>query len=661
MAKGTQHLIGRVRPPRVQITYDVEIGDAQVVKELPFVMGILSDLSGDSRDDLPKLKERAFIEISKGNFGEVMTSMHPSLRLRVDNMLPDKTGKFDIELKFNQIDDFRPERIITQVPALEQLNRHRVLLNDLLAKLNGNEELEEALSNVLSDEGVQKKLKEDLEKEGAQGMLEELFVGCNMSLKEEQWDASKQSLTEMLRQIVLIPAEERGSDIVAFTQRRVRNIDASLSNQLDAILHHPNFQELEGKWRGLYFLVKRTNTHKLLRLQILNISKEELLNDLEKAPDFDQSHLFKKIYEEEYGTFGGDPYSCLVGDYYFGRGPIDITLLREISKVAAAAHAPFITGTEPDMFDMKSFNKLNVPRDIATLFDSSEMARWRGFRETEDSRYVCMTLPRMMARVPYGPNFDPVKGVNYKESVVGTDDAKFCWANAAYGLAQRITYAAEQFGWTTAIRGVEGGGMLRNLPAYTYKTLDGDTILKCPTEVTITDRREKEISDQGFIALCHCKNTDRAVFFGAQTAQQPVVYDQVDATSNAQLSARITYILAASRFAHYIKCMVRDKIGSFMDRDEMFNYLNNWVTQYVLLNAEAPHAVKARFPLSEARIDVYDVPAQIGVYQAIIYLKPHFQLEGLTASIRMVANLPAEAEEAPEEDGGGEEEGGDEE
>ena len=662
MASGTQHLLGRIRPPRVQITYDVEIGDAQVVKELPFVMGILSDLSGHSRNDLPKMKERMFVDIMKPNFNDVMASMHPMLKLRVDNMLPGKSGMFNIELHFNQIVDFRPERIIAQIPALEQLNHYRILLNDLLSKLNGNEELEDALSNILTDDNAQKVLAEDLLKEGAQGMVDELFMGCSMAVKEAQWALSKKALTEVLRQVKLVPAEERGSDMLAFVQRRIRLIDQSLSNQLDTILHDPEFQELEGRWRGLYFLVSQTNTHKLLQLKILNVSKEELLGDLERAPEFDQSHLFKKIYEEEYGTFGGAPYSCLVGDYYFGRGPEDITLLREISRVAAASHAPFITGTAPDMFDLKSFATMNVPRDIGTIFESSEMARWRGFRETEDSRYICLTLPRMMARVPYGPKFDTVKGINYQETVDGTKDDKFCWSNAAYGLAQRITSAASRYNWTTAIRGVEGGGMVRGLPCYTYKTLDGDTILKCPTEVTITDRREKEISDQGFIALCHCKNTDRAVFFGTQTAQKPVIYDQIDASANAQLSARLTYILAASRFAHYIKCMVRDKIGSFMDRTEMFNYLNNWVTQYVLLNVEAPHAVKARFPLAEARIDVFDVPSQLGMFQAIIYLKPHFQLEGLTASIRMVANLPAPVEEPEAESEGaeGDEEDGEE-
>ena len=442
-------------------------------------------------------------------------------------------------------------------------------------------------------------------------------------------------------------------------QRRIRMIDQSMSKQLDAILHHPEFQKLEGTWRGLYFLVSRTHTNHLLFLKVLNASKEELLNDLEKAPEFDQSHLFKKVYEQEYGTLGGAPYTCLVGDYYFDRGATDITLLRELSRVAAAAHAPFIGGTKPEMFDLKKFSHLNTPRDIATIFESSEMARWRGFRETEDARYVCLTLPRMMARVPYGPKTDPIKGVNYTESVDGRDDDKFCWANASYALAHRITFAASQYSWTTAIRGVEGGGLVRNLPFYTYKTLDGDTVMKCPTEVTITDRREKEISDQGFIAFCHCKNTDRAVFFGSQTAQKPLVYDDVNATANAQLSARLTYILAASRFAHYVKCMVRDKIGSFMNREEMFGYLNNWVAHYVLLNVDAPHAVKARFPLSEARVDVYDVASDVGMYQAIIYLKPHFQLEGLTASIRMVATLP-EPLEAPEESEEGEEEGGEE-
>ena len=459
-------------------------------------------------------------------------------------------------------------------------------------------------------------------------------------------DSQKESATALINEFVnqvIAAGDGATGHAQTFIMKCMQAIDDKLSGQMDQILHHPDFQALEGSWLGLNYLVTNTDSGATLKLRLLNLSKEELLKDLEKAVEFDQSQLFKKVYEEEYGTFGGHPYSCLIGDYAFGRNPQDISLLEKIAGVAAAAHAPFITAANSHMFDMDNFTQLNVPRDLAKLFESTELAKWRGFRESEDSRYVTLTMPHVLMRLPYGPDTCPVEGLAYSEAVDGKDNSKFCWGNPAYALGLRITSAFSQYGWTAAIRGVEGGGMVEDLPTYTFKTDDGDIALKCPTEVAIPDRREKELSDMGFVSLCHCKGTDYAAFFGGQTTQRALVYNTDDANANSTISARLPYVMAASRFAHYIKAMMRDKVGSFMTKGEVAKYLNTWIANYVLLNDDAPQAMKAKYPLREARVDVFDVPGKPGSYKAIVYLRPHFQLEELTASIRLVATLPAPA------------------
>jgi len=453
-------------------------------------------------------------------------------------------------------------------------------------------------------------------------------------------DLVEEFVTQVLEQGTVV-----SKDTVAFINQRILELDDLISNQLNEIMHDPAFQKLEGSWRGLNYLVMNTETAVHLKLRLMNITKQELLDDLEKAVEFDQSQMFKKIYEEEYGTFGGHPYSCLIGDFEFTRHPQDMELLQKMSQVAAAAHAPFLTAAHPKLFDLDSFEHLGVPRDLAKIFDSLEMIKWNSFRETEDSRYVAMLLPRVLMRLPYGANTLPAEGLNFEEDVAGADTSKFCWTNPAYILGERITNAFSHYKWTAAIRGVEGGGIVEGLPAYTFKTTDGDIALKCPTETAITDRREKELSDLGFISLCHCKGTDYAAFFGGQTAQKPKIYNLEDANANANLSARLPYILAASRFAHYIKVIMRDKIGSFLTRDNVEKYLNTWIASYVVINDNASQPVKAKFPLREARIDVYDVPGKPGSYRSVIYLRPHFQMEELTASIRMVAMLPPPAAE----------------
>jgi type VI secretion system protein ImpC len=330
----------------------------------------------------------------------------------------------------------------------------------------------------------------------------------------------------------------------------------------------------------------------------------------------------------------------LLSDFYFSRHPQDIALLEKISKVAAAAHAPFVAAADPALFDMKSFTDLGTPRDMSKIFESAELITWRSFRESEDSRYVSLVLPRYAARLPFGSKFVPVESFSFEEDVDGKDHSKYLWANSSYQLGLRITDAFAKYGWTSAIRGVEGGGKVEGMTAHTFKTDDGDIILKCPTEVTITDRREKELNDLGFIAIVNSKGSNFAAFFGGQTVNKPKLYNLDNANANAELSSRLPYILASSRFAHYIKVIMRDKVGSFQTRQSVETYLNTWISDYVCLNDSAPQETKARLPLGNARIDVSEVPGKPGSYRAVVFIRPHFQMEELTASIRLVAELP---------------------
>lgn len=475
-------------------------------------------------------------------------------------------------------------------------------------------------------------------------LLDKIIVEGNMVSEPSQNSYAKKMIGQLATQILdegMRTSPDKG--IVALINERVAEIDKQLTDQLNAILHAQEFQKLEASWRGLHDMVMNTETGSGMKLRLLNVSKKDLLKDLETAVDHDTSVLFKKIYEEEYGTFGGHPFSLLIGDYYFGRHPQDIALLERVSRVAAAAHAPFIAAAAPTLFDFKSFTELGVPRDLSKIFESAELAAWRNFRESEDSRYVALVLPSYSARIPYGAKTNPVENFSFEEDVDGSDHSKYLWANAAYQLGLRITDAHAKYGWATAIRGVEGGGKIDGMVAHTYKTDEGDIALKPPTEVTITDRREKELNDLGFIAMVNAKGTNTAAFFGGQTVQKPKVYDKDSANASAELSARLPYVLAASRFAHYLKVMARDKVGSFQTKTDMQRYLNGWLANYVLLSPEASQEAKARLPLSEARVDVTEVPGRPGSYRAVAFLKPHFQLEDLSASIRLVADLPQPA------------------
>lgn len=476
----------------------------------------------------------------------------------------------------------------------------------------------------------------------AGGVLDQIISETRIGKDDWERDQSRRQIATLVDEVM--KGQLRVSkDLEATISARIADIDRLLSAQLNTIMHAPEFQKLEGSWRGLHYLVMQSETSVMLKLRVLNISKKELGKDLEKAAEFDQSALFKKVYEEEYGTFGGAPYGALVGDYEFGRHPQDIALLEKISNVAAAAHAPFLSAADPGLMGLESFTDLPNPRDLAKKFETPDYAKWKSFRESDDSRYVGLALPRVLMRLPYGPDTVPVETFNFKEDVDGTDHSKYLWGNAAYAMATRLTDSFAKYGWCATIRGVEGGGKVEGLPTHTFSTDDGEIAMKCPTEIAITDRREKELSDLGFMPLVHCKGTDFAAFFGAQSCQKSKKYDTDAANANARLSTQMQYLLAMSRFAHYLKAIMRDKIGSFMTRKECEDYLNRWISKYVVSSEDAGMELKAKHPLKEARVEVAEVPGKPGCYRAVCFLKPHFQLDELTVSLRLVADLPPPA------------------
>ncbi|MDQ3996375.1 MAG: type VI secretion system contractile sheath large subunit [Gemmatimonadota bacterium] len=463
-------------------------------------------------------------------------------------------------------------------------------------------------------------------------------LGREPAARERGRDLVRNFVSEVLRGTVTI-----APDTEAMINARIAQIDELLSAQLNEIMHHPEFQRLEATWRGLFYLLSNTETSTSLKIKVFNVNKKDLLKDLQKASEFDQSALFKKVYEEEFGVFGGAPFGALIGDYEFGKGGQDMELLEKIASVAAAAHAPFVAGTSPEMFNLESFTQLDQPRDLAKIFDTTEYAKWKSFRQSEDSRYVALTAPRVLIRQPYGMATVPVEAFNYEEQVDGTDHSKYLWANAAWALGARITQSFALYGWTATIRGVESGGLVEGLPVHNFRTESGDLAMKCPTEVPISDRREKELADLGFVSLVHQKGTDKACFFSVQSAQKPKVYDTPSATANARISAQLPYIFAVSRFAHYLKSIMRDKIGGFASRGEVEQFLNRWISNYVVSNDSAGFTLKAQCPLREARIDVSEIPGKPGCYRAVAFLRPHFQLDELTMSLRLVAELPAPA------------------
>ncbi len=479
---------------------------------------------------------------------------------------------------------------------------------------------------------------EAIQESDLSSLLDREFKPTTDTAKDAIQSAVKTLAAQALEATTLISSDTR-----ATIEAIVAAIDKKLSEQINLIMHHEDFRKLEGSWRGLYHLVSHTETDEQLKIRVLNIPKKEVAKTLKQyhGTAWDQSPLFKKLYEDEFGTPGGEPFGSIIGDYEFDHSPMDVATLGDMAKIAAAAHAPFITSAAPSLFGFQSWSELSNPRDLTKIFQTPEYAAWRSLRESDDSKYIGMAMPRFLSRLPYGAKTSPVDEFDFEEEAEGKNDNQFVWANAAYAMGTNITRAFKTYGWCATIRGVESGGAVEGLPVYTFPTDDGGVDMKCPTEIAITDRREAELAKNGMMPLSSWKNTDFAVFVGAQSLNKPQEYDNPDATANANLASRLPYMFATCRFAHYLKCIVRDKIGSYKSREDMSKWLNDWIMKFVNNDPNATDETKAKFPLSEARVDVEEVEGNPGYYSAKVYLKPHYQLEGLTVSLRLTTKLPA--------------------
>jgi type VI secretion system protein ImpC len=463
--------------------------------------------------------------------------------------------------------------------------------------------------------------------------------------KTDEAKSAVEQAVQTLAQQALANTALRSTDSVRTIEAMIAALDKKLTEQVNKIIHHEDFQRLESAWRGLHYLVNNTETDEQLKIRVMNVSKADLGKTLKryKGTAWDQSPFFKKLYEEEYGQFGGEPYGALVGDYHFDHTPPDVELLSEMSKLAASAHAPFITGASPSVMQMESWQELANPRDLTKIFTTPEYAAWRSLRESDDARYVAMCMPRFLARLPYGAKTSPVDEFDFEEDTAGATHNNYSWANAAYAMAVNVNRSFKAYGWCSRIRGIESGGAVENLPTHSFPSDDGGVDMKCPTEIAISDRREAELSKNGFLSMIHRKNSDFAAFISGQSLQKPQEYDDPDATANAALAARLPYLFACNRFAHYLKCIVRDKVGSFRSRDAMQNWLNEWILNYVDGDPmNSSEETKSKRPLAAAQVEVEEVEGAPGYYQSKFYLKPHYQLEGLTVSLRLVSKLPSE-------------------
>src|SRR5947207_675562 len=470
----------------------------------------------------------------------------------------------------------------------------------------------------------------------------EALLYKDFKARDPEKQTAVQNAVRTLAQQALASTKLISTDVTKTISAIIAEIDRKLSEQINLIMHHEDFKALEGTWRGLRYLVNNTETDEMLKIRVLNVSKNDLKKTLKKfeGTAWDQSPLFKKLYEEEFGTPGGSPYGCLVGDYYFDHSPEDVKMLSNIAQISAAMHAPFIGAVAPTVLGMDSWQELSNPRDLTKIFQTADYASWRSLRDSDDSRYVGLAMPRFLSRLPYGAKTSPVEEFAFEEDTEGADHNKYTWSNAAYAMGVNITRAFKLYGWCARIRGTESGGIVEGLPVHTFPTADGGVDMKCPTEIAITDRREEQLAKNAFMLVSHCQNTDYAVFMGAQSLQKPAAYDDPDATANANLAARLPYLFATCRFAHYLKVMVRDKIGGFATREGMESWLNQWISNFVETSPTATDEIKARYPLSEAKVVVEEDKENPGYYSSKFYLKPHYQLEGLTVSLRLVSRMP---------------------
>lgn len=474
-----------------------------------------------------------------------------------------------------------------------------------------------------------------------------------LSLLDRALEATTQTPEDTTKELLSVLAGQAMDGQLVWDQnvgvtirKAVAEIDKIMSKQMSAIMQNDKFQQLEGSWRGVQKVVRNTELGPQQKIKLVDYNKEELLEQFEDAPAVDRSPLFEALYQDEFGTAGGEPYGALIGDYYFGYGDEDVALLTYMAETAAACHAPFVAAAGPDMFEYSSFESFAEGRPVAAGFDSPTYAAWNGFRDSDESRYVTLTLPSTMARLPYGANGGSAKTFDYHELDTDADgnqrpkdNSELVWSNAAYDMSLKMNDAFTAFGWCTAIRGLENGGKVDQLPNLTFKSDAGDVQQACPVETNLTDEREKELSDLGFLPLVHYKNTSHAVFIGSQTAQRPKTFVDPDATSNAAISARLPYIMAASRIAHYLKVMGRDMLGSNLEANDIKTDLQAWIDQYTNAGAMG-NAERSKTPLAESTIDVIEQPGKPGAYSAVAYLRPWLQMEELTTSVRMVTKIP---------------------
>jgi type VI secretion system protein ImpC len=641
-----QKKIGRVRPPRVHITYEVATAGAIGVSHLPFVVGVFVDLSGHPVAQQRAISQRRFAAIDRDNLDSVLRSIAPRLVLSVPNHLDGDGSQLHVELTFRSMNDFAPDRIAQQVAGMRHLLDLRTDLNNLRTMLLGNDRLEETIVDIASDCQSVNRAREELhelaKKPSAVVDRPENYPFTNRLIASARISGNAPNETFIRSLSVLFEEIAVGSipfsdDVDRMIGERVKAIDELAGREMDEVLHAEPMQKLEASWRGLASLVEQSETSSELKIKVFNVSKTELLKDLRMAEQLEKAAIFERIRDESFG-FTTELFGVFVGDFEFGSHLADIELIQKLSEVAAWWNAPFISAAAPAMLRFESFTELAGPRDLSKIFDDPTYASWHSLRKSDSARYIGLCLPRVLMRVPYGKEGNVVEEFDYRESA--PNHAAYLWGNAAYSFAARLTDAFARYGWCAAIRGVEGGGLVEGLPIATFRTDQDDVVVKCPTEIAITDRRESELANLGFIPLCYYRGTDQAVFMGAASVQKPKLYMDDDANANARLSTQLSYIFAGSRFAHFMKALVKEKIVGFRSRSECEAFLNQWISQYVLLDDLASQESRAKFPLREARVHIEAGSGEPDVLRAVVFLRPHFQLDELAVSLRLVVPLP---------------------
>ena len=647
----TEPVLPKIRPPRVQIEYDVELYGSTKKIHLPFVVGVLADLAGTPSEPLPMLEERKFLEYDLDNFDSRMKTLRPSLAFAVDDLLVGE-GTLSVDLRFERLADWTPQRFMTQLRPLWLWLVTQGWLEELAGALRDGSLNAEPVLRLLANRAELDPLAqvpfptergETLQHELAELSADIEAIGRRLGAEDGRFrEVAFRGAIAMARAVPVYGEKALAyPDLLRGLENVIEQIGRRLGTQLDAILHHPDFQQLEGAWRGLHHLVSQTETNEMLKIRVLCVGKAELARSLRRsgADQWDQSPLFKKVYEEEYGQFGGEPYGLLLGDYEFSHHAADIELLQSLANIASAAHAPFLTAASPNLFQMESWQELVIPRDLTKLFTTPEYAAWRALRDSEESRYLGLAMPRILARSPYRPQAG--FGGQYQEDETANGPSRFTWANAAYAMAANITRAFSLYGWCSAIRGIEGGGTVDGLPVHAFPADDGSVAPACPAEIAISDRREAELAKYGLMPLRHRSGSvSNTAFISAQSLHSPAEYDDPDATANAALAAQWPYLFACCRFMHYLKCMTRDRIGSYQTPEDLQTWLARWIMSYVDGQPGSSNDRKAKYPLASAEVTVEAAEGGSPVWQMNAYLRPHYQLEGLTVSLRLVARVP---------------------